>query len=72
MKEQKSDQNNRQKKQNISPEAIEGKIITADIAITLVGLFNMLEVPLDTWTTFMMKNYHKGVKKIYAFLKKSE
>ena len=56
----------------IVPEKVTGKIITADIAVTLVGLFNMLEVPLDTWTPFMMKNYHKGVKKVYAFLKKSE
>ena len=62
--------NKRERK--IKPEAVEGRIITADIAVTLVGLFNMLEVPLETWTTFMMKNFHKGVKKTYAFLKKSE
>ncbi len=48
----------------------QGKIITADLAVTLSGIYNVLSLDPMTWNKKMKLNVKEGLKKVYDYLQK--
>ena len=48
----------------------QGKIITPDLAVTLVGIYNILSLDPMTWNREMKNNVKEGLKKVYDYLQK--